>query len=217
MAGDVKLPIIDTSSSEIAVARIAPADPWLAELQRLRYDVYCLEREFISPNRFPDRRERDDYDDAALHFAAWIDGDLAGTVRLVPDSPVGFPMEQFAPAGLTRSAGLARERTAEISRLVLARQYRRSGTSTGSRLLSELFRHGFDQGIQLGFDTLIAALEPTLLRLLTRLGYVLKPIGSPFDWYGPVMPCTVIAIPSHAAVSRRSTETLAATYPNSRT
>jgi N-acyl-L-homoserine lactone synthetase len=199
------IPKLDAApAADIVISRVARTDPSLADLQRLRYDVYCLEREFINPNRFPDRRERDDYDEVAFHFTASMQGSLAGTVRLVPDSKLGFPMERFAPHGLIESAGLPRERTAEISRLVLARQYRRSATPPGTRLLSELFQHGFAQGNTLGFDTLIAALEPTLLRLLTRFGYVLEPIGAPFDWYGPVTPCAVTGLPANVDRARRS-------------
>src|SRR5688572_14080544 len=97
----------------------------LAEIQRLRYDVYCIERGFLDRSHFPDARESDSYDDYAVQLAATdANGRVSGTARLVLDSPLGFPLEAHA-GGLDESFQiLPRDRMAEISRLAVAKSGR---------------------------------------------------------------------------------------------
>jgi N-acyl-L-homoserine lactone synthetase len=187
--------LAETDTAGIVITRVSRADPRLTDIQRLRYEVYCLEREYLNVEDFPERLESDDHDRIAYHFGAWHAGRLIATVRLVPDSSLGFPMERFAPSLVLEAAGVRRHRTGELSRLVLAREYRRSATPEGLRLMLRLFQAVFAESLRLEIETFIAALEPSLMRLLRRLGFVLAPIGRPFDWYGMVMPCAVVAMP----------------------
>ena len=187
--------LFETSAPELSITCIDGTDPAIRELQALRYQVYCLEREFLSPTRFPDRRERDDYDAFAQHFAAHEEGYLVGTVRAVPDSPLGFPIERFIPPGSIERFGLPRDRTCEISRLVLRPDHRRSTTAHGARLLLMLFRAVDLETANAGIDRYIAALEPPFVRLLHRFGFVLTRIGPAVDWFGEVLPCAVTAMP----------------------
>ena len=65
----------------------------------LRYEVYCLECQFLDPADYPGHVELDDYDDRSTHVAAQnLDCLLVGTVRLVQASASQyFPFEEHCP------------------------------------------------------------------------------------------------------------------------
>lgn len=96
----------------------------------LRYDVYCRENGFIDPARFADERERDEFDDRAIHHLLIHkeSGRAAGTVRvLLPDEKrplTSFELQKLCDHPLlqieNRAMGLA-----EISRMCMAREFRR--------------------------------------------------------------------------------------------
>jgi Acetyltransferase (GNAT) domain len=63
-------------------------------IERLRYEVYCLECGFLDPADYLDRREQDEYDGYSVHLAGFnSEGDVIASLRLVRDSPLGFPLE----------------------------------------------------------------------------------------------------------------------------
>jgi N-acyl amino acid synthase of PEP-CTERM/exosortase system len=165
----------------------------LAEIQRLRYEVYCLERGYLDPQDFPDELESDFYDKFSLHCAVVeAEKQLSGTLRLVPDTPKGFPLESHA-GGLDEAFHrIPRDRAAEISRLVVARHGRRLGQIGDLRyplILFPLFREMNLQSARLGLEYWLAAMEPTLHRLLRRLlGFTFVQIGEPMEYYGRVVP-----------------------------
>src|SRR3954471_14503904 len=53
---------------------------------RLRGDT-AIEHGWLSQNQLRDGRERDELDEDAVQLAAWIDGALAGTARLILPVP----------------------------------------------------------------------------------------------------------------------------------
>ena len=166
----------------------------LADIQRLRYDVYCIERGFLDHNDFPDARESDAYDEHAVHLAAMgVDGQVSGTARLILDSPLGFPLETHARGLSDAFHALPRDRTAEISRLVVSKSGRRVGKAGQFRahplILFKVFREMCVESARLGLEYWLAAMEPTLQRLLRRLvGFEFIQIGDPMDYYGEVVP-----------------------------
>ena len=92
---------------------------------RLRYKVYCEEWGFENPDKYPDRQETDEYDKHAVNFAALDDtGKTVGTIRLILFSPDGFPLEKNCDID-TSVEGVRGEDTAEVSRLVISRAYRK--------------------------------------------------------------------------------------------
>lgn len=105
------------------------------EAFRLRYQVYCIEKEFEHHQAFADGEERDRFDPQSLHgVVKHRHTDTAmGTVRLVrrhKDNVVtGFPLEHSKPTLLSRHGiterVLPRATTAEISRFAISKDYRR--------------------------------------------------------------------------------------------
>lgn len=96
----------------------------------LRYLVYCQERNFLPAQNYPDGKESDEFDQYSHHFAAFDPSEqIAGAVRLVRHSrALKLPLQRYCtlfedlPDHL-KSIPLAS--TAEISRLVVSKDYRR--------------------------------------------------------------------------------------------
>lgn len=120
----------------------ANGGPLLEQACRLRYQILCVEEQVpgFEADRFPEGVESDACDRNAAHSLLRYrpSGEFIGTVRLVmcdPDDPARpFPIERCAGAQFDRRlidpAKLPRRHTAEISRLVLMKQFRsRQGES----------------------------------------------------------------------------------------
>ena len=187
----------------------------LSELYALRYQVYCLECRFLSPERYPDGLEHDEVDPHSAHFAARnADGEVVGTARLVRNSDSGaFPFETHCPA-LPDFDAPAPELAVEVSRLAVCKKYRRRDGDTlygvneaeinrrpytpqvGSHerrvnaplLVLGLYREMYRYSRAHGVLFWYAAMEKSLARVLSHYGFVFAPIGPEQDYYGPVRP-----------------------------
>jgi N-acyl amino acid synthase of PEP-CTERM/exosortase system len=187
----------------------APSRPVQRCALQLRYQVYCIEYNFLSAEDYPDGVETDEYDDNAAHFYAFDQADdLAGYVRLVlPNEQAEFPFQRHC--GLSAGTQLPLgHHAAEISRLMVRGDYRRrhsdklSGVTaqqnaaafSGDRrhqsplILLNLYRQMYQYSLQQGIRYWYAAMERPLARSLSRLGFGFLPIGPDTDYYGPVTP-----------------------------
>jgi N-acyl amino acid synthase of PEP-CTERM/exosortase system len=119
---DILVPYFDFSHLSNDGAR----SPSMDDIYRLRYEVYCVERNFLDAGDFPNGLEMDSYDHCSAHFAAYnTEQEIVGTVRLVtPEEHHLYPFEshcnvyedfRFPP----------RQQAGEISRLVVRKSYRR--------------------------------------------------------------------------------------------
>ena len=165
----------------------------LAGIQRLRYRVYCDELGFLDASHCPEGYERDAYDPFSVQIAAReSSGTLVGTLRLVLDSPLGFPIEAHAADLSADFRALPRAKIAEISRLVVDKGHR--GMKSGSvrhlqPVLMVLFRTMYGISVELGLDYWLAAMEPSLHRALRHLvGFNFSEIGPPIEYHGEVVP-----------------------------
>jgi N-acyl amino acid synthase of PEP-CTERM/exosortase system len=193
--------------------RVTADDPASrSAIARLRYDVYCQECRYLDANAFPGGEEADEYDPHSTHFGARNErGELAGTLRLVFDSSLGFPLETHAGTLSEDYHRLPRDKTAEISRLILAKSYRRRandglyGADLGNPegmsqaeltyrrsqyplILFGLFKEMYIESLGIGLQYWLAAMEPGLQRMLSNFGLGLKPVGEAMSYYGQVIP-----------------------------
>jgi N-acyl amino acid synthase of PEP-CTERM/exosortase system len=194
--------------------RLKSRDGLWEEVQQLRYAVYCLECKYLDAAKFPDERETDEYDPYSVHFAATNERkEMVATLRLVRDSRLGFPLEQHAGSLSADYHRLPRERTAEISRLILARSYRRRandglyGEELGDPekdaqakaeatyrrsqyplILFGLFKEMYLESVSMGLEYWVAAMESSLQRMLSKFGLGLQQVGEPMSYYGQVIP-----------------------------
>ena len=193
----------------------------LKEIFQLRYAVYCIECQFLAPEEFKDGLEMDEYDTCSTHFSAYsMDNIIVGAVRLVqPDSHLSYPFENHCSV-FENYVMPPRDRSAEISRLVVRKSYRRRRgdsmqgiskdfTERGSPqsiqphgrinrrdgnsplLLLGLYREMYRYSKKNGIRYWYAAMERSLARSLDKMGFRFVPIGPQTDYYGPVSPYIV--------------------------
>ena len=104
-----------------------PGEPTMQEAFQLRYNVYCLERQFLDPRKYPDGLETDSYDSESAHFVSHNhSGELVGYSRLIaPDFSGRFPWQEFCSEVIDGVMLPPLGETAEISRLMVRHDYRR--------------------------------------------------------------------------------------------
>ena len=188
--------------------KVLPTDKQLMEqVFRLRYQVYTQESNFLNPDNYPDGLERDELDDQSVHFAAITEeGDVIGCVRMILPQPHKLPIHQFCK-NLKLSEDLAPEnRCAEISRLIISREWLRPKASLLKdfrpavrrliyqnsfrvdsitfRLSEELCRECKHRGVTHVF----ALMEKSLSGLVKKYGFDFKRIGNRVDFLGSVYP-----------------------------
>jgi N-acyl amino acid synthase of PEP-CTERM/exosortase system len=191
------------------------------EIFALRYEVYCLECGFLDARMYEDGLESDEYDTGAAHFVAHnIDNELVGSLRLVhPPHSETFPFEERCYELFENIVPPPREKAAEISRLVVRKNYRgRMGASMGGNgrafaisgpvgvpfqrqyterrshspeILLGLYRQIYQYSLRMGICYWYAAMERSLARALSRLHFAFTPIGMEVDYFGPVTPYMV--------------------------
>ena len=171
-----------------ALDRLGTDDDTLTAIRRLRYKVYCLEQRFVAMDECPDALEADEYDAHATHFAGQDpSGQVVATVRLVPRTAMGFPLERHAGRLFPEFRAIPQSRTAEISRLIVDKANRRD-TLRDPRLLLGLLWQICEESVQAGLECFVAAMERGLWRLLHSHGIFWTPVGDPMNYYGEVVP-----------------------------
>ena len=180
---------------------------------RLRYEVYCVEHPFEDPANNTDGLERDGFDQYSLHslLIHRPSDTVAGAVRLIlPQSDqnsADLPIRAICRQPLLHqdSDDLPRARTAEISRFAVSKKFRRRAgddeTTVGSvndgsdprRMIPHislgLMRSVVAMTREAGMTHLCAVMEPSLLRLLKKLGIHINDLGPRIDYHGHRQPC----------------------------
>lgn len=121
----------------------------LKEIFQLRYEVYCVERNFLDPQAFGSGMESDEFDDCSIHFAAYTrTDDIIGTVRLVqPEDERDFPFASHC-ASFEDFVHPPRETAAEISRLVVRKTFRRRRGDSLEGISQDFREQGSTEKIQ---------------------------------------------------------------------
>lgn len=106
-----------------------------AAVYNVRYNVYCLEKEFEPAENFPDRQERDEFDSRSLHclITHKPSGIHAGCVRVVGTQGRRetdlLPFEKHCPDAISpeffRENPVKRGNMCEVSRLAVDARFRK--------------------------------------------------------------------------------------------
>jgi N-acyl-L-homoserine lactone synthetase len=155
--------------------------------QRLRYQVYCVERGY---EKSDSGIEQDEFDIRSRHLVLRrrSDGAVVGTTRLVLYNPAlpgdSYPTQRVCDASLLHC--LPMPTTAEISRFAISKQLRGSSPA--------LIRLALMEGVvrvsqPLGLTDWCATMEPCLLRLLQPSGIHFRPLGPLVEYHGLRQPC----------------------------
>lgn len=182
----------------------------LNESFRLRYQVYCVENQFLNPTDNTGGLETDHYDRHSLHalLIHKATNSVGGTTRLVLPklgSVSGcLPLFEACPEAARLLPAAA---TAEFSRFAVSKTFRRrvgddlyGRPSTSEEIECDprriiphmtlgLMAAALQMGTGHGIYYVCAIMEPTLLRLLSRFSIRFIPIGPMIDYHGLRQPC----------------------------
>lgn len=179
-----------TCGDSMLITRVARSDSFLTGCQELRFQVYCKERNFLHAADYPTQIESDEFDAFATHLAVFgTDGEIVGTARIVRASAFGFPLQRYSSPTLPHGAGVA---IGEVSRLAVPRATaKRYGARTGARsrdVALRLYQAIYAQAKEQELTHLIAAMEPSLVRLCGYFDIPWEAIGAEVDHGGIVRP-----------------------------
>jgi N-acyl amino acid synthase of PEP-CTERM/exosortase system len=187
---------------------------YLRDSYRLRYEVYCHERNFLHAEDYPSRLEIDHFDAHAIHMGAINpDGELVGTLRLILPSKLGLPLLEHCALfnDDTHLASPAYASSAEISRLAVFRSGNNATTDSHNNTVNTdcalslaqsntkslrdklfitlgLYQVMYHTSKIRGITHWFASMEKSLWRMLNFQGIQFKAIGPEVDYYGPVSP-----------------------------
>jgi len=190
----------------------------LKDTFRMRYEVYVQEFGFEKAEDHPGGLETDDYEDDSVHFACLNDnGSVVGTIRLVLDSPKGFPIEHAVE---TTFIGEKPDpsKIGEISRLTVAKDLRRrkedgmygvesylkikeGGILPDDGTIPEemkgrknpiivlgLYQVMYHESRRLGLSHWYMITETKLFHALKKYGFLFHQIGEPVEYHGQRIP-----------------------------
>jgi N-acyl-L-homoserine lactone synthetase len=149
----------------------------LQNCYRLRFQVYCKEKRWLSESAFPDGLEIDEYDGKAVHVIA-MDEDfkVVGMMRVLRE--IDFPKLPYYDHPGLKGKKLEASRVAELSRFVV--------TASKNRflVLKGLIRAVYQTSRNIGVDNWVFVSEPSMIRFLERFKYYFDPISTPSKYYG---------------------------------
>ena len=151
----------------------------LEKVWRLRYQVYCVELGFEPTNK--SGLEHDKYDEYAINFLAVDENNRAvGTIRLVHNNPIGFPMDSDFPlTAYMKTHGISR--ALEIGRFAINKSVRRDAHIT---IALGLFKCLYDYCCETKTYDIFAVTNPKTMEKYGMPG--VNVIGEPFRYSKPL-------------------------------
>lgn len=155
--------------------RVATNERDHQRVMELRYQVYCEECGFLDPASYPERQERDVFDDHAIHLLVSNGADdVMGTMRLVLPSASGLPTQDY----FTHLPAIDWHQVGELSRLIVAPRYRGHTKSVFLALAVKLYNESVCRGLTGWICTMFV---PTWW-LFRRLGFPFRVAGEISTW-----------------------------------
>ena len=160
----------------------------------LRYQVYCLERQFETPRLYPGRLETDAYDAQSVHGLLFYRpaGHAIGTSRLILPGRNAKPLPvqaHLARSDINLSGRFPWERSGEVSRFAISRLFRPDRTERSELPCLGLVQLILRLSRAHGITHWVALMTPALLRMLAMMGIEFVPVGSLVSCHGLRQPC----------------------------
>ncbi len=154
----------------------------LEELYQLRYRVYCQEFRYLNAADYPEFQEKDKYDKQSVHFVLRDSyGEIAATLRLISNSPLGFPLENNFRTDL-EIPNKNRDKFVEVSRFIVAKKYRKK------LIILALLRGIYSYLRENSISHVYAVLDDTLIKTLIKMGFPFRKIGPTSAYQGLTAP-----------------------------
>ena len=183
---------------------LANTDQLKQEVYKIRYEVYCKELKYEPKDKFPDKKERDIYDDQSYHFLLKHKPteQYVGCVRLIFATPKHsqalFPFERVYDNSINLVIN-SRQNYCEISRLAILKTFRKPQKNTlsalGVNFCSQDEKYNMPlicmglHGIYISMAAfwrvkLFCLIEDSLARHYRRYGITTYKIGPMLDYHG---------------------------------
>jgi len=172
--------------------RICASEGDVLTAQRIRYQVYCLEKGWIPPDACPDGLESDEYDAQAVHFLAAHNGHALGTSRLLIGGRQMLPGYNFIDV---ESLGLSPADVVEVSRVAVLPH----GRSPDRRAFLALTRSMWRWSLDRSHAAWIAITDEVLFHRLEGLKMPFLHIGEPVWYLGSLCVPVAVDIPGTIA------------------
>lgn len=165
---------------------IADDEKEIEDIYRLRYKVYCEEYGYIDKSKYPDGLEKDKFDKHSSYLVIRDKHDeVAATVRIIHYSIDGFPIQEHFKFNLDINK-IDREHLVEISRLIVAKKYRRKQLIVF--LLKGLSVYAINKKVSHAFCVIDEKLYP----MLHKLSVPVQIIGEKQLYQGVTFPCIIV-------------------------
>lgn len=135
----------------------------LEKVFAFRYKILLeIYPEYLQESKFLDDKESDKYDPYSAHFAALNEaGEVCATVRLIYNSPLGYPTENSMTFD---SSMFERNRLGEMSRIFVDARYR--SIQTTKIIMHEFKKLMYIKMMRIGVEYTYGSLEENFLKLL---------------------------------------------------
>ena len=189
----------------------------LDQVFRLRYQVYCVENQFLDPAKNPGWREIDEHDENSVHILLVHrrTNEAFGTARvIIPHlnrcwKPLPIH-DLLPPTHREEFDRLSSHQIGEISRFAVSKEFRqqwaktvspdfRDGDQVNEATEQQLIRHLIfgllsevvEICLEYGVAHLAAVVEPPLFRMLRKFEIEFEPLGGLVEYHGMRQPCVV--------------------------
>ena len=125
----------------------------------------------MDTKNYPDKKEIDQYDPYSIQFAAFDDNnEVVACVRLIHDSPVGYPTENNMKFDIDKNI-FERSKLGEMSRIFVAAEHR--NIQTTKIVIDHVKEFMYLKMKERGIEYTYGALEKSFIRLLKiyKMGY----------------------------------------------
>ncbi len=175
-----------TGAITVFTFKVVDNQELMDEVFCFRYEIMHGELKFIDANK--KKMDVDVYDRHAVHFVALNDRDsVCATIRLIYNSPIGYPVENNMELNIDVDA-LDRLKFAELSRAFIAKDIR---SVKNTKYILDNFKKLMIHPVrEHGIEYMFAALEVDFLNLNKRiLKMNFQKIGEPTEYVGFRYPC----------------------------
>ncbi len=140
---------------------------------RLRFETYCQKLQWIDPTLHPHGMECDPYDPFSIHFGAFEEGNLVGTIRLIKRSHLPFPIDTAYPKATAEDLevkSLEGVVLGEVSRLIVSPSNGSPQHALCLGLIQALFRKSLHDGV----THWLQAIDTRSYKVINALGFRLR-------------------------------------------